>query len=273
MNENKMGPFIAELRKEKNMTQLDLATQLHITDKAVSKWERGCSCPDIFLLSPLAEILGVTTGELLNGCKNEYTSKEVEATVNHAFTYAAHAKKKKRGSFHNILTLSFSLLLLIGIFVCSICDMAISGAFTWSLYPISSMLFAWFLFVPVLKYGTKGISGSLIALSLLIIPFLYVLSNILGGSNLILPIGIPISALSIVYLWCVYFLFQKMKVRKFLATACSLLLTVPLCFLINCSLSKLISEPLLDIWDLLTMGLLLTGSIIFFVLNYKKGNG
>lgn len=43
MNENRIGQFIAELRKEKKITQKDLATQLHITDKAVSKWERGVS--------------------------------------------------------------------------------------------------------------------------------------------------------------------------------------------------------------------------------------
>lgn len=43
MNENKIGPFIAALRKEKKLTQKELAAQLHITDKAVSKWERGVS--------------------------------------------------------------------------------------------------------------------------------------------------------------------------------------------------------------------------------------
>ena len=67
MNENRIGQFIAELRKEKKITQKDLATQLHITDKAVSKWERGLSCPDIVLLTSIADILGVTTSELLNG--------------------------------------------------------------------------------------------------------------------------------------------------------------------------------------------------------------
>ena len=67
MDENKIGQFILELRKEQKITQRDLAAQLHITDKAVSKWERGLSCPDISLLTSLADILGVTTSELLNG--------------------------------------------------------------------------------------------------------------------------------------------------------------------------------------------------------------
>lgn len=63
----KFGTFIAELRKEKGLTQKELAEKLFISDKAVSKWETGQSMPDITLLRPLSEILGVTTTELLEG--------------------------------------------------------------------------------------------------------------------------------------------------------------------------------------------------------------
>lgn len=61
----KFGAFISELRKEKGITQKELAGQLFISDKAISKWETGHSVPDITLLAPLAEILGVTVTELL----------------------------------------------------------------------------------------------------------------------------------------------------------------------------------------------------------------
>ena len=57
MNKEQLGAFIAERRKEEHMTQKDLAVRLHITDKAVSKWERGLSYPDVTLLEPLAEAL------------------------------------------------------------------------------------------------------------------------------------------------------------------------------------------------------------------------
>lgn len=67
MDTEKMGRFIAERRKDKHMTQKDFARMLNITDKAVSKWERGISCPDISLLPSVADILGVTIHELLNG--------------------------------------------------------------------------------------------------------------------------------------------------------------------------------------------------------------
>lgn len=61
----KFGAFISELRKEKGITQKELAQQLYLSDKAISKWETGHSVPDITLLVPLAEILEVTVTELL----------------------------------------------------------------------------------------------------------------------------------------------------------------------------------------------------------------
>lgn len=61
-----MGEIICTLRKEKNMTQKELADQLNITDKAVSKWERNIAFPDTATIPKLAEILGVSVEELIN---------------------------------------------------------------------------------------------------------------------------------------------------------------------------------------------------------------
>lgn len=66
MKEQTMGAAIAALRKEKGMTQLELAEQMGVTDKAVSKWERDLSCPDVASLPKLAQILGVTVDELMH---------------------------------------------------------------------------------------------------------------------------------------------------------------------------------------------------------------
>ena len=67
MNQERIGPFIAELRKKKNLTQKELAEQLGVTQTAVSKWEKGVSFPDLFLIEDLSNILGVKISELLNG--------------------------------------------------------------------------------------------------------------------------------------------------------------------------------------------------------------
>lgn len=67
MNQEKIGMFISNLRKEKGLTQAALAEMLNITDRAVSKWERGLSLPDSSIMLPLCEILGINVNELLTG--------------------------------------------------------------------------------------------------------------------------------------------------------------------------------------------------------------
>ncbi len=71
MDAKKTGNFIVNRRKAINMTQKDLAEKLHITDKAVSKWERGLSFPDISILIPLSETLNVSLYDLLTGGSND----------------------------------------------------------------------------------------------------------------------------------------------------------------------------------------------------------
>lgn len=69
MNAEKIGKYIATLRKKKQMTQKDLAEKLNVTDKAVSKWENGRCMPDVSLFKPLCTILNITVSDLLNGEK------------------------------------------------------------------------------------------------------------------------------------------------------------------------------------------------------------
>lgn len=76
MDAIKTGGLIAQTRKEKELTQKDLSERLHVSVQAVSKWERGLSCPDIGLLEPLAEALGLTVTELLSGQRGEQPGEE-----------------------------------------------------------------------------------------------------------------------------------------------------------------------------------------------------
>lgn len=78
IDKKSFGEFISMLRKEKSMTQKDLASRLLVSDKAVSKWETGNSMPDITLLVPLAEVLEVTVTELLE-CKRIEKTDSIDA--------------------------------------------------------------------------------------------------------------------------------------------------------------------------------------------------
>ena len=80
MKDRTLGRMIAELRKEKGMTQADLAEKMGITDKAVSKWERDLSYPDITSVTKLAEILGISADDLLR-CRKEDRAAEAKENM------------------------------------------------------------------------------------------------------------------------------------------------------------------------------------------------
>ena len=90
LDKQALGSFLAQLRKEKGWTQKDLAERLYVSDKAVSKWERGLSAPDVSLLMPLAELLGVSVTELLEGRRLEEKTipvGEVDELIRKALTF------------------------------------------------------------------------------------------------------------------------------------------------------------------------------------------
>lgn len=99
IDKERFGEFVAQLRKEKGFTQQELADRLFVSNKAVSKWERGQSLPDIGLLEPLADILGVTVTELLRGERlgeKSLDSREVEELVTAAARLSAQEEKGQR---------------------------------------------------------------------------------------------------------------------------------------------------------------------------------
>lgn len=135
MNREKTGALIAAARKEKNMTQKDLAKALHVSDRAVSKWERGAGFPDVGLLEPLADALGLQVLDLLRG--EEQEEAEPEVTVRRALMLLVRqAREKTRRRWGQILG-SLLALVLVGFVLFDILDRA--GVF---LRPVSLTLTA-----------------------------------------------------------------------------------------------------------------------------------
>ena len=77
MDAQKTGTLIAQARQEKGMTQKELSQALHVSAQAVSKWERGLNFPDLSLLEPLGDCLGLTVSELLSGQRGEEPQEEL----------------------------------------------------------------------------------------------------------------------------------------------------------------------------------------------------
>lgn len=181
-------------------------------------------------------------------------------------------KRKNENSMKkNVLfSILFSSALLTGILVCLICDLAISGGLTWSPVSVVSIVFAWVISFPSMILEKRGILASCLAFSVFIVPYLFLLSCFLKV-RAVFSIGTAMAVVSIVFLWLVTgVLYRVGKGRKFIAFGIVSLLVIPLNLTVNIVLSKMIEQPILDGWDILSIFVLLVLAFVFFLCDYAK---
>lgn len=136
MNQEKIGKFIAENRKLKKMTQVELAEKLGVSDRSISKWENGRCMPDLSLFEPLCKELGITINELLSGekIKNEEYQKELEKNIVNTIDYSQKQieSQKRRISY---------IIMIIGILISLSAFIIFSPESSWSsIYSIIGIL-------------------------------------------------------------------------------------------------------------------------------------
>lgn len=115
MDAEKFGAFISQCRKEKQMTQAELAARLQVTDKAVSRWERGVGFPDISTIEPLADALDISVVELMKSEKSvatELSKEEAAQAVSDTLTLAKARQRQERKHIRTLLGILAVLLLL-----------------------------------------------------------------------------------------------------------------------------------------------------------------
>lgn len=120
MNQEKIGKFILELRKEKDMTQQTLADKLGVSDKTISKWENGRGMPDLSLMKPLCNVLGITINELLSGerlDKKDYQEK-LEENILNTINYTGSKLKRTNKIFKIVIG---TTVIIIGLFATMFC--------------------------------------------------------------------------------------------------------------------------------------------------------
>ena len=114
MDQIKIGKFIAECRKKANLTQMQLSEKLGITDKAISKWERGIAMPDTSIMLALCEILGISVNELLSGEKINMENND-QKNEQLLLEMAKELEKKEKTIWNAMWTImTVSILGLIG---------------------------------------------------------------------------------------------------------------------------------------------------------------
>ena len=119
MDAQTFGAFIARCRKDKQMTQAELAEKLHVTDKAVSRWERGIGFPDINTLEPLAEALEISLVELMKSKRldsGEVTRTEAAGAISDTLQMIDWQRKQERRWVRILLGLTAAFWVIVWLF-------------------------------------------------------------------------------------------------------------------------------------------------------------
>lgn len=234
-----------------------VGAQLNITDRAVSKWETGKSMPDASIMLPLCDILGITVNELLSG--EDLTQEEAQEKADENLL-ALRRKDERAVRWNRVTAIALSALMLVGMLTCLICDLSVSGTLTWSLVPVSSILYAWMVIVPAMLMGGKGLYVALGALTALTIPYLLVLSRLLHVGR-VLSISAVVAVPALVFLWAAAFVFRTYGGRRqLIAWGVFCVLAALLEIAVNLILSHMLDGPEFEISDALTIAFLLLAS-------------
>ncbi len=136
MNQEKIGKFIAELRKNKKLTQSELAEKLGVTDRAISNWENGKNMPDLSLFKPLCDEFDITINDLMSGekVKEEKYQEKFEENIVNTIDYSS----KKINKYSYTIGL---LLVIFGLFISLSAIMIFPSESSWgSIYSVFGMI-------------------------------------------------------------------------------------------------------------------------------------
>lgn len=249
MEAKKFGQFIAGIRKEKKMTQAELAGKIHVTDKAISRWERGLGFPDIQTLEPLAQALGISVLELMRSERQEtekqdqqpeefrYTQGEVVEMLQNAGDISRQQKKQDR----NANVIAGIVLAAITIIVWMTKLASFGGALVVGGIAATVFVSLWYFFQNIEDAESRKIYGVAAILS---VGFLLALMQYVWGEQLgeFLPGGIDTQQ---EIFWTVWYLFviamlmmgtfrairqqRQKKVKRYKTVLFSLIMGVLLC--------------------------------------------
>lgn len=279
MDQQKTGAFICFLRKERGLTQRELADKLNMTDKAVSKWERGQSYPDITILSALAEALGVTERELLQGQREGENAAEpsTELVVRDTLEYAKTAAKQHTGRAAAILMGIYGGALLIAVFVCALCDVLTSKRFTWSLIVLAACALGWGVVAPFYYIKKRKVLWAAVAVTLLLPMLLWVTAAVVPNSISWFPQpAFLLAGIWMGLMWVAVLLHTFTRMNKWYIAAIAIFLCAPLNWYTNAVCNGWMETGMDSISMLSTVSasvlVLITGTVVIWT-GKKRARG
>lgn len=255
------GKYIAEKRKEANLTQEELANKLYVIPTTISKWERGITYPDITMITKLCDILNISEHEFFMACDDESLNEE-------------RREIKKYRTIKKWLLYSLNIGYLIGLFVCLLCNLIIDHTLSWFLIVLVSILIAFT--VTSLPFYLKNTKYKLMKVSLILTLLIYLLLftiNFVYQDNWLLA-SFKITTFVFLFLWLAILIITFTNLNKYFKTAISLLLISLLTIFTNpfCNIVLKISNEGSNIPNIISGVVLIFISLICFIRGLKKAN-
>ena len=202
---------------------------------------------------------------------------EAEAQVKTALTYSASVTGQRwaRARWYGFVALTFSCVL--AALICFICEFAISQSLTWSLIVFASLVLGWGILAPLLVAGKKRFQKSLLALTILIFPYLGVLSGLVAPGRVVFRLGSAVSAVSLAYLWLGFLLFSRLRGHRWSAVGVLALLAFPHTMAVNAFIPYFLpgetstNNILVNLFACLLLAALCFGADVMIALGRRKG--
>ena len=269
LTEERTGQLIRELRLKAGWTQKELGMKIGISDKAISKWERGLSFPDITLLPRLAEVFHVSVGEIISGQQLSEPALNPEQLDDVVADTLAYSQRDSFSKVKRIFCLIFLPLIFSAMFLCAVINLAVNHQLSWAFYPIGALaiVLALTLALVLPKHWRLEIVMGTLEISLMI--YLAMIEKLSGTSGWLIPLALPISLVAVVCLYLLLKLWTCLK-RKWQILAGSMLIlalgpALSIQFLLTCSG---ISRPMTSDWILL--GSLLSAAVLFHFIDRAR---
>lgn len=160
-------------------------------------------------------------------------------------------------------------LFIISAFVCLICNFVINKKLDWSLCVIGSLVLSWLIIIPIIYFKKNGLLLSMGALTIGIIPYLFLIQYSFNIKQL-MPIGIPIAIASVIYLWIILVLFGYTNINKWYLSSFTLILTIVLNIIINIVMNNFNYNKWTVVNMIFSGTLTFIAAIIVFYIGFKK---
>lgn len=231
MDNQEFGSRIAEARKKNGMTQRELAEMLDVTDKAVSKWECGKGFPEITLLPKLSKVLGIKPEDLLSDKAMQVVSADTQRDAAETLTVTVDPQVELVTNvirysgeqlYRKLSRLVFPIIcgaLGLAAFVCALVDFCLTQSLTWSLFPLSALLFCFVVLLPIFMLKKHRTAAGIAVFFAGLVPFLFYMESLVPAKGWVVGLALPITAISAVCTTLILWMFLYSKIDRLVAAA------------------------------------------------------